>query len=59
MVSFPGYYQTKSQTFYSIYEHTNRHNGMRHSKNFILENYMILTCDYEIDRKSLPSNRQS
>lgn len=46
-----GYYQTKSQTFYSIYEHTNRHEWHEALENFILENYMILTCDYEIDRK--------
>lgn len=46
-----GYYHTKSQTFYSIYEHTNRSEWHRNVENFILENYMVLTCDYDIDRK--------
>ena len=45
-----GYYCTKEGTFYSIYEDTI---GEMHGriKNFILENYMLLTCDYEIKNK--------
>lgn len=48
---YSGYYHTKSQTFYSIFEHTNRSEWNMNVENFILENYMVLTCDYDIDRK--------
>lgn len=37
--------------FYSIYEHTNRDEWYERIENFILKNYMILTYQYEIDRK--------
>lgn len=48
---YSGYFHTKNQTFYSIFEYSNRPQWHELIKNFILENYMILTCDYEIDRK--------
>lgn len=48
---YSGYYHTKSQTFYSIYEHATRFEWNKNIENFILENYMVLTCDYAIDRK--------
>lgn len=55
---FSGYYFTKSEMFYSIYEDTI---GPMHSqiKNFILENYMLLTCDYEIRNKKNYAIRQT
>lgn len=46
-----GYFQTKKQIFFSIYETTNRPEWHDTLENFILENYMVLTCDYAIDRK--------
>lgn len=46
-----GYYQSKQQIFYSIYETSNHPEWHDALENFILENYMILTCDYVIDRK--------
>lgn len=48
---YSGYYHATSQYFYSIYKGTDRQIWHDDIKNFILENYMILTCDYEIDRK--------
>lgn len=53
-----GYFQTKSQTFYSIYEFTNQHSWHNRLENFILENYMMMTCDYEIDKKKNYALRQ-
>lgn len=55
---YSGFYHTKSKAFYSIYEHTNCPEWHENVKNFILENYMILTCDYEIDRKKNYAIRQ-
>lgn len=55
---YSGFYHTKSRVFYSIYEHTNCREWHENVKNFILENYMILTCDYEIDRKKNYAIRQ-
>lgn len=55
---YSGFYHTKSRVFYSIYEHTNCSEWHENVKNFILENYMILTCDYEIDRKKNYAIRQ-
>ncbi len=46
-----GYFQTKNQTFYSIYEGTTHSEWHYKLENFILENYMIMTCEYDIDRK--------
>ena len=48
---FSGFYHTRQQIFYSIFEHTNLPECHETLKNFILENYMILTCDYQIDKK--------
>lgn len=48
---FSGYFQTKKQIFFSIFEATNRADWHDALENFILENYMVLTCDYVIDRK--------
>lgn len=42
----PGFYWTKSQLFFA----GSGDNG-RFVENFILENYFVLSCDYEIDRK--------
>lgn len=53
-----GYFHTKSQYFYSIYQGTDREDWHDNIKNFVLENYMILTCDYEIDRKKNYAIRQ-
>lgn len=55
---YSGYYHTKSQAFYSIFEHSNRPEWHERAENFILENYMILTCNYEIDRKKNYAIRQ-
>lgn len=55
---YSGYYHTKSQIFYSIFEYSNRPEWHDRVENFILENYMILTCDYEIDRKKNYAIRQ-
>lgn len=55
---YSGYYHTKSQVFYSIFEHSNRPELHGRVENFILENYMILTCNYEIDRKKNYAIRQ-
>ncbi len=55
---YSGYYHTKSQVFYSIYEHSNRADWHDRVENFVLENYMILTCKYEIDRKKNYAIRQ-
>lgn len=53
-----GYYDTKSDIFYSLYEFSKNTVGysdcfLWHSQleNFILENYVMLSCDFEIDRK--------
>ncbi|MDD3362681.1 MAG: hypothetical protein PHW34_13515 [Hespellia sp.] len=48
---YSGRYHTKSQIFYSIYGFTDHPEWHLEIENFILENYMILTCDYVIDRK--------
>ncbi len=55
---FSGYYCTKSGRFYSIYDDTV---GPMHEqiKNFVLENYMLLTCDYEIRSKRIYAIRQT
>ena len=55
---FSGYYFTKSDIFYSIYEESI---GPMHEqiKNFVLENYMLLTCDYEIRNKRNYAIRQT
>ena len=55
---FSGYYYTKSDVFYSIYEESI---GPMHEqiKNFVLENYMLLTCDYEIRNKRNHAIRQT
>lgn len=53
-----GYYRTKENLFYSIYAHTNRPEFHELTENFILENYMLLTCAYEIDRKRNYAIRQ-
>lgn len=55
---YTGYYHTKSQYFYSIYKGTDKDIWHDKIKNFILENYMILTCEYEIDRKKNYAIRQ-
>lgn len=55
---YSGYFHTKSQYFYSIYKGTDKEIWHEEIKNFILENYMILTCDYEIDRKKNMAIRQ-
>lgn len=48
---FAGFYNTKRQVFYSIFENSNVWPSHLEVENFILENYMMLTCDYDIDRK--------
>lgn len=55
---YSGYFHTKSQYFYSIYKGTDKEIWHEEIKNFILENYMILTCDYDIDRKKNYAIRQ-
>lgn len=55
---YSGYYHTKSQVFYSIFEHSNRPEWHERAENFILENYMVLTCNYEVDRKKNYAIRQ-
>jgi len=55
---YSGYYHTKSQVFYSIFEYTNRMDWHERVENFILENYVILTCEYEITRKKNYAIRQ-
>ncbi len=54
-----GYYGTKSRIFYSIYEGSPQAEWHRNVENFILENYMILTCPYEIDRKRNQAIKQT
>lgn len=56
---FSGFYHTRQQIFYSIFEHTNLPECHENLKNFILENYMILTCDYQIDKKKNFAIRQA
>lgn len=46
-----GYYLTREQIFYSIFQYSNQSAWHGILENFILELYMILACDYEIDRK--------
>ena len=48
---FSGFYRTKTQLFYSIFDYSNQQESHYDLENFILENYMILTCDYVIDKK--------
>lgn len=48
---YSGYYETRSQIFFSIYQESVHVEWHKKIENFILENYMILTCPYEIDRK--------
>lgn len=55
---YSGCYHTKSQVFYSIFEHSNRSDWHDRVENFILENYMILTCNYDVDRKKNYAIRQ-
>ena len=56
---YSGYFHTKSQVFYSIFENTNCPEWHDQVENFILENYMILTCSYEIDKKKNFAIRQT
>lgn len=42
----PGFYWTKSQLFFA-----GSGDGGRSVENFVLENYFVLSCNYEIDRK--------
>lgn len=55
---FSGFFNTKTRIFYSIFEFTNRSDWHHNIENLILECYMILTCDYEIDRKKNFAIRQ-
>ena len=55
---YSGYFHTISQYFYSIYKGSDRDIWNDKIKNFILENYMILTCAYDIDRKKNFAIRQ-
>lgn len=55
---YSGYYRTKCGLFYSIYEYSNHTEWHERIENFILENYMILTCTYEITRKKNFAIRQ-
>lgn len=48
---YSGFYWTKSQLFFSGCNYADVKDGSSLTENFILENYMVLTCDYEIDRK--------
>ena len=49
---FCGFFDTKSQLFYSVFRDTSGENNFHSSvENFILENYYHLTCNVEIDRK--------
>lgn len=53
-----GFYLTRDQALYSIFQYTNQSGWHDQLENFILELYMILTCDYEIDRKKNYAIRQ-
>lgn len=53
-----GFYLTRDQAFYSIYQYSNQTDCHDKLENFILELYMILTCDYEVDRKKNYAVRQ-
>lgn len=46
-----GFYWTKSQVFFAGCDCTGGKDRGNPLENFILENYMVLSCDYEIDRK--------
>lgn len=46
-----GYYDLLTKDFYSIFENSNFNELHEKMKNFILENYYILTCDNDIHRK--------
>lgn len=48
---YAGFYSTKNQVFFSIFENTNASPWHLDAENFLLENYMMLTCNYDIDRK--------
>lgn len=48
---YSGFYWTKTQIFFSGCNCTVFEDGGNPIENFILENYMVLTCDYKIDRK--------
>lgn len=55
---YSGYYRTASHTFYSPFLHSNCEEWHRNIENFILENYMMLTCDYLVDKKKNYAMRQ-
>ncbi len=46
-----GFYWTKSQVFFAGCNCADEKDRGNPLENFILENYMVLSCDYEIDRK--------
>lgn len=46
-----GFYWTKSQVFFAGCNCAGAKDEGNPLENFILENYMVLSCDYEIDRK--------
>lgn len=56
---YSGYYYPMRQIFYSIYENSNRPEWHESIQNFILENYMVLACDYEIDKKKNYAMKQT
>lgn len=55
---FSGHYDPMDGAFYSIYEHTDLQAKHEQIKNFVLENYYILSCDANIDRKKNYAIRQ-
>lgn len=55
---YSGYYKTKSQEFYSIFEFTERKEWHDQVENFILENYMLLTCSCSVQHKRNYAIRQ-
>lgn len=55
---FSGYYDTKTQFFYSIFTRTNYEEYHAELENFILENYYLLTCEPTIDKKKLTAMAQ-
>ena len=46
-----GFYWTKNQVFFAGCDRAGEKDRGNPLENFILENYMVLSCDYEIDRK--------
>lgn len=55
---FSGHYDPMDGGFYSIYEHSSLERNHELIKNFILENYYILSCDANVDRKKNYAMRQ-